>query len=83
MRALTIPFPGLYQNPAVEASIVVRTRGWSSSASSLGGDAWIAAAFTVAFGEGMQPIEIGMTGLRRATTAASELSSVDCALGTS
>lgn len=41
---------------------------------------WISAAFTVAGGERMQPIEIGMAGLRRATAAAIDLHSVDCAL---
>jgi hypothetical protein len=40
---------------------------------------WIAAAFTAAAGAGLQPREIAVAGLRRATAAASELASVECA----
>jgi hypothetical protein len=43
--------------------------------------AWIATAFTVAAGGGLQSEEIGMEGLRRATAAAEDLKSVDCAAG--
>lgn len=39
---------------------------------------WIAAAFTAAAGEGLQPRAIGLAGLARATTAAEELESVAC-----
>ncbi|MBW2382712.1 MAG: phosphotransferase [Deltaproteobacteria bacterium] len=40
---------------------------------------WISAAFTIAGGEGMQPLEIGLAGVRRATRAAIDLESVACA----
>ena len=39
---------------------------------------WIAAAFTAAAGEGLQPRAIGLAGLARATTAAEELESLAC-----
>lgn len=39
---------------------------------------WIAAAFTVAAGGGLQSREIGIAGLRRATKAAEDLESVTC-----
>jgi Ser/Thr protein kinase RdoA (MazF antagonist) len=42
--------------------------------------AWIAAAFTAAAGGGLQAREIAIAGLERATAAASDLESVDCAL---
>jgi Ser/Thr protein kinase RdoA (MazF antagonist) len=42
---------------------------------------WIAAAFTAAAGGGLQIQEIGMEALRRATAAAEDLESVDCAGG--
>jgi len=41
---------------------------------------WIAAAFTAAAGSSLQPREIGEAGLRRATQAAIELESVECAM---
>jgi aminoglycoside phosphotransferase (APT) family kinase protein len=41
---------------------------------------WIAAAFTAAAGSSLQPREIGEAGLRRATQAAIELESVQCAM---
>jgi len=40
---------------------------------------FIAAAFTAGAGDGLQPLEIGLAGLRRALTAVRELESVDCA----
>jgi hypothetical protein len=42
---------------------------------------WISAAFTIAGGEGMQPMEVGLAAVRRATAAAIDLESVECALG--
>ena len=39
---------------------------------------WIAAAFTAAAGEGLQPRAVGLAGLARATTAAEELESLAC-----
>jgi len=41
---------------------------------------WIAAAFTAAAGGGLQAQEIAIAGLQRATAAAGDLESVDCAL---
>jgi aminoglycoside phosphotransferase (APT) family kinase protein len=42
---------------------------------------WLATAFTAAAGSGLQSKEIAMAGLRRATTAATELESVDAMAG--